>query len=88
MIAANALFPALQTRSRFEGTRSEVYELMKRIREAPQEYRQTSPISCEGYLYVQEKRKWKKKKKHLCINRLSNLLKYNQLIWPILLPLN
>ncbi|KAI3353335.1 hypothetical protein L3Q82_019862 [Scortum barcoo] len=44
------------TRSRFEGTRSEVYELMKRIREAPQEYRQTSPISCEGYLYVQEKR--------------------------------
>lgn len=30
---------------------------MKRIREAPQEYRQTSPISCEGYLYVQEKRK-------------------------------
>lgn len=46
-----------QTRNRFEGARSEVYELMKRIREAPQEYRQTSPISCEGYLYVQEKRK-------------------------------
>uniref|UniRef100_A0A4W6EQ57 Rho GTPase activating protein 10 n=1 Tax=Lates calcarifer TaxID=8187 RepID=A0A4W6EQ57_LATCA len=44
------------TRNRFEGARSEVYELMKRIREAPQEYRQTSPISCEGYLYVQEKR--------------------------------
>ncbi|XP_037620523.1 rho GTPase-activating protein 10 isoform X3 [Sebastes umbrosus] len=44
------------TRSRFEGARSEVFELMKRIREAPQEYRQTSPISCEGYLYVQEKR--------------------------------
>ncbi|KAK2817200.1 hypothetical protein Q5P01_025391 [Channa striata] len=44
------------TRNRFEGTRSEVYELMKRIKEAPQEYRQTSPISCEGYLYVQEKR--------------------------------
>ncbi|XP_029921101.1 rho GTPase-activating protein 10 isoform X2 [Myripristis murdjan] len=44
------------TRSRFEGTRSEVYELMKRIREAPQDYRQTSPISSEGYLYVQEKR--------------------------------
>ncbi|CAL8330322.1 unnamed protein product [Merluccius merluccius] len=44
------------TRSRFEGARSEVYELMKRIREAPQEYRQTSPISSEGYLYVQEKR--------------------------------
>lgn len=46
-----------QTRSRFEATRSEVHELMKRIKEAPQEYRQTSPISCEGYLYVQEKRK-------------------------------
>ncbi|XP_061574380.1 rho GTPase-activating protein 10 isoform X2 [Cololabis saira] len=44
------------TRSRFEGTRSEVFELMKRIREAPQDYRQTSSISCEGYLYVQEKR--------------------------------
>ncbi|XP_060913148.1 rho GTPase-activating protein 10 isoform X1 [Labrus mixtus] len=44
------------TRGRFEGARSEVYELMKRIREAPQEYRQTSAISCEGYLYVQEKR--------------------------------
>ncbi|XP_070777156.1 rho GTPase-activating protein 10 isoform X7 [Enoplosus armatus] len=44
------------TRGRFEGARSEVYELMKRIRETPQEYRQTSPISCEGYLYVQEKR--------------------------------
>ncbi|CAB1327249.1 unnamed protein product [Coregonus sp. 'balchen'] len=49
--------PQLQeTRSRFEGTRVEVFELMKRIREVPQEYRQTSPISSEGYLYVQEKR--------------------------------
>uniref|UniRef100_A0A7N9AND3 Rho GTPase activating protein 10 n=1 Tax=Mastacembelus armatus TaxID=205130 RepID=A0A7N9AND3_9TELE len=44
------------TRNRFEGTRSEVFELMKRFSEAPQEYRQTSPISYEGYLYVQEKR--------------------------------
>ncbi|XP_014901177.1 rho GTPase-activating protein 10 [Poecilia latipinna] len=44
------------TRSRFEGTRSEVHELMKRIRDTPQEYRQTSPISFEGYLYMQEKR--------------------------------
>ncbi|XP_023813420.2 rho GTPase-activating protein 10 [Oryzias latipes] len=44
------------TRSRFEGARSEVYELMKRTKQAPQEYRQTSSISCEGYLYVQEKR--------------------------------
>ncbi|XP_042614098.1 rho GTPase-activating protein 10-like [Cyprinus carpio] len=44
------------TRSRFEGTRSEVFELLNRIKESPQEYRQTSPISSEGYLYVQEKR--------------------------------
>uniref|UniRef100_A0A8C7ZFI9 Rho GTPase activating protein 10 n=1 Tax=Oryzias sinensis TaxID=183150 RepID=A0A8C7ZFI9_9TELE len=44
------------TRGRFEGARSEVYELMKRTKQAPQEYRQTSSISCEGYLYVQEKR--------------------------------
>uniref|UniRef100_A0A4W5LN39 Rho GTPase activating protein 10 n=1 Tax=Hucho hucho TaxID=62062 RepID=A0A4W5LN39_9TELE len=44
------------TRTRFEGTRVEVFELMKRIREVPQEYRQISPISSEGYLYVQEKR--------------------------------
>ncbi|PWA30749.1 hypothetical protein CCH79_00009207 [Gambusia affinis] len=44
------------TRSRFEGTRSEVHELMKRIKDTPQEYRQTSPISFEGYLYMQEKR--------------------------------
>ncbi|KAF5902160.1 rho GTPase-activating protein 10 isoform X1, partial [Clarias magur] len=44
------------TRSRFEGTRSEVYELMKKIKDAPQDYRQPSRISSEGYLYVQEKR--------------------------------
>lgn len=45
-----------QTRNRFEGTRSEVNELLKRIKESPLEYRQTSPISSEGYLYIQEKR--------------------------------
>ncbi|XP_036407049.1 rho GTPase-activating protein 10 [Megalops cyprinoides] len=44
------------TRNRFEGTRSEVEELMRKIKECPQEHRQTSPISIEGYLYVQEKR--------------------------------
>lgn len=44
------------TRNRFDAARSEVYELMKRFSETPQEYRQTSSISCEGYLYVQEKR--------------------------------
>uniref|UniRef100_A0A8C9TAM3 Rho GTPase activating protein 10 n=1 Tax=Scleropages formosus TaxID=113540 RepID=A0A8C9TAM3_SCLFO len=44
------------TRSRFEGTRSEVEDLMRKFKEAPQEQRQRSPISIEGYLYVQEKR--------------------------------
>ncbi|KAJ8403606.1 hypothetical protein AAFF_G00349320 [Aldrovandia affinis] len=44
------------TRSRFEGTRSEVEELMGKFKESPQEHRQTSPISIEGYLFVQEKR--------------------------------
>ncbi|KAJ8399242.1 hypothetical protein AAFF_G00412800 [Aldrovandia affinis] len=44
------------TRSRFEGTRSEVVELMTKIKQSPQDHRQTSPISVEGYLYVQEKR--------------------------------
>uniref|UniRef100_A0A3B3T6L2 Rho GTPase-activating protein 10 n=1 Tax=Paramormyrops kingsleyae TaxID=1676925 RepID=A0A3B3T6L2_9TELE len=44
------------TRSRFEGTRSEVMELMRKFKECPKEHRQTSPISIEGYLYVQEKR--------------------------------
>ncbi|KAK3553673.1 hypothetical protein QTP70_006879 [Hemibagrus guttatus] len=44
------------TRNRFEGTRSEVCELMNKIKEAPQDYRQTSRISSEGYLNVQEKR--------------------------------
>ncbi|XP_036373072.1 rho GTPase-activating protein 10-like [Megalops cyprinoides] len=44
------------TRSRFEGTRSEVVELMRKIKESPHDHRQTSPISIEGYLYVQEKR--------------------------------
>ncbi|KAJ8335647.1 hypothetical protein SKAU_G00389890 [Synaphobranchus kaupii] len=44
------------TRGRFEGTRSEVVQLMRKIKESPQDHRQTSPISVEGYLYVQEKR--------------------------------
>ncbi|KAI1883657.1 hypothetical protein AGOR_G00233820 [Albula goreensis] len=44
------------TRSRFEATRSEVEELMRKIKECPQDHRQISPISIEGYLYVQEKR--------------------------------
>ncbi|XP_035272441.1 rho GTPase-activating protein 10-like isoform X1 [Anguilla anguilla] len=44
------------TRGRFEVTRSEVMELMRKIKDSPEDHRQTSPISVEGYLYVQEKR--------------------------------
>ncbi|KAG8453963.1 hypothetical protein GDO86_000550 [Hymenochirus boettgeri] len=44
------------TRNRFEGTRSEVEELMKKIRKNPQEHKRASPFTMEGYLYVQEKR--------------------------------
>ncbi|KAJ8383195.1 hypothetical protein SKAU_G00039730 [Synaphobranchus kaupii] len=44
------------TRSRFEATRSEVEDLMRKIKGCPPEQRQTSQISIEGYLYVQEKR--------------------------------
>lgn len=44
------------TRNRFEGTRSEVEELMRKIRRSPQEHKRASPFTMEGYLYVQEKR--------------------------------
>lgn len=44
------------TRNRFEGTRSEVEELMRKIRKSPQEHKRASPFTMEGYLYVQEKR--------------------------------
>ncbi|XP_069834766.1 rho GTPase-activating protein 10 [Dendropsophus ebraccatus] len=44
------------TRNRFEGTRSEVEELMRKIRISPQEHKRASPFTMEGYLYVQEKR--------------------------------
>ncbi|KAG9480062.1 hypothetical protein GDO78_011856 [Eleutherodactylus coqui] len=44
------------TRNRFEGTRSEVEELMRKIRKNPQEHKRASPFTMEGYLYVQEKR--------------------------------
>lgn len=46
-----------QTRNRFDGTRSEVEELMKKIRKNPLEHKRASPFTMEGYLYVQEKRK-------------------------------
>lgn len=47
----------LQTRNRFEGTRSEVESLMKKMKENPHEHKNISPYTMEGYLYVQEKRR-------------------------------
>lgn len=47
----------MQTRNRFEGTRSEVESLMKKMKENPHEHKSISPFTMEGYLYVQEKRK-------------------------------
>ncbi|XP_064452162.1 rho GTPase-activating protein 26 isoform X10 [Mirounga angustirostris] len=44
------------TRNRFEGTRSEVELLMKKMKENPLEHKTISPYTMEGYLYVQEKR--------------------------------
>ncbi|CAM4550491.1 rho GTPase-activating protein 10 isoform X1 [Caretta caretta] len=44
------------TRNRFEGTRSEVEELMNKIRQSPQEHKRANQFTIEGYLYVQEKR--------------------------------
>ncbi|KAF2984320.1 hypothetical protein EK904_000708 [Melospiza melodia maxima] len=43
------------TRNRFEGTRSEVEELMNKIRRNPQEHKRANHFTMEGYLYVQEK---------------------------------
>lgn len=48
---------SFQTRNRFEGTRSEVESLMKKMKENPLEHKTISPYTMEGYLYVQEKRK-------------------------------
>ncbi|XP_070117650.1 rho GTPase-activating protein 10 isoform X4 [Equus przewalskii] len=44
------------TRNRFEGTRSEVEELMNKIRQNPKDHKRASQFTAEGYLYVQEKR--------------------------------
>ncbi|XP_072257005.1 rho GTPase-activating protein 26 isoform X2 [Pyxicephalus adspersus] len=44
------------TRDRFEGTRSEVEALMKKMKENPHEQQMMSPYTMEGYLYIQEKR--------------------------------
>ncbi|XP_078407030.1 rho GTPase-activating protein 26-like isoform X4 [Cetorhinus maximus] len=43
------------TRDRFEGTRSEVESLMKKMKENPQEHQSISPYAMEGYLFVQKK---------------------------------
>ncbi|XP_036010274.1 rho GTPase-activating protein 10 isoform X4 [Mus musculus] len=45
-----------ETRNRFEGTRSEVEELMNKIRQNPKDQKRASQFTAEGYLYVQEKR--------------------------------
>ncbi|XP_054546251.1 rho GTPase-activating protein 10 isoform X3 [Talpa occidentalis] len=44
------------TRNRFEGTRSEVEELMNKIRQNPKDHKRPGQFTAEGYLYVQEKR--------------------------------
>ncbi|XP_053514343.1 rho GTPase-activating protein 10 isoform X2 [Artibeus jamaicensis] len=44
------------TRNRFEGTRSEVEELMNKTRQHPKDHTRASQFTAEGYLYVQEKR--------------------------------
>ncbi|XP_042557699.1 rho GTPase-activating protein 10 [Dipodomys spectabilis] len=44
------------TRNRFEGARSEVEELMNKIRQNPKDHKRASQFTAEGYLYVQEKR--------------------------------
>ncbi|KAL0594029.1 Rho GTPase-activating protein 10 [Plecturocebus cupreus] len=46
------------TRNRFEGTRSEVEELMNKIRQNPKDHKRASQFTAEGYLYVQEKTLW------------------------------
>lgn len=44
------------TRNRFEGTRSEVVSLMRKMKENPHEHKSISNHSMEGYLFVLEKR--------------------------------
>lgn len=50
-------FNLFQTRNRFEGTRSEVEDLMNKIRQNPKDHKRASQFTAEGYLYVQEKSK-------------------------------
>ncbi|KAK3555363.1 hypothetical protein QTP86_014956 [Hemibagrus guttatus] len=44
------------TRNRFEGTRSEVESLMRKMKENPHEHKNISPNVMEGYLFILEKR--------------------------------
>uniref|UniRef100_A0A8C6XJW3 Rho GTPase-activating protein 10 n=1 Tax=Naja naja TaxID=35670 RepID=A0A8C6XJW3_NAJNA len=44
------------TRNRFEGTRSEVEDLMNKIKQNPKKHKSANLFAMEGYLYVQEKR--------------------------------
>lgn len=56
------------TRNRFEGTRSEVECLMKKMKENPDEHKTISPHTMQGYLFVQEKRSFVSTwVKHYCI---------------------
>ncbi|XP_051892374.1 rho GTPase-activating protein 10 isoform X2 [Pristis pectinata] len=43
-------------RNRFEGARTEVEELMNKIKKNPHEHTRTTQFTTEGYLYLQEKR--------------------------------
>uniref|UniRef100_A0A2D4HL68 Rho GTPase-activating protein 10 n=3 Tax=Micrurus TaxID=8634 RepID=A0A2D4HL68_MICLE len=44
------------TRNRFEGTRSEVEDLMNKTKQNPKKHKRANQFTMEGYLYVQEKR--------------------------------
>lgn len=57
----STVFVVFQTRNRFESTRSEVECLMKKMKENPHEHKSISPHTMEGYLFVQEKRKMKRR---------------------------
>ncbi|ETE63958.1 Rho GTPase-activating protein 10, partial [Ophiophagus hannah] len=43
------------TRNRFEGTRSEVEDLMNKTKQNPKKHKRANLFAMEGYLYVQEK---------------------------------
>lgn len=61
---------AVKARNNFESTRAEVERLMKRIRSAEEDFNPPSCFTMEGYLYIQEKRK-KKKKITVCFSPVA-----------------